>query len=59
VDIITVTADAPEESSTTSAGSASIIIGKPPMDCPSGWPIIPEYGLSSLPITRMDCLHCQ
>jgi len=22
------------------------------MDCPSGWPIIPEYGLSSLPITQ-------
>ncbi|MBI3397567.1 M23 family metallopeptidase [Candidatus Woesebacteria bacterium] len=37
-DIFTVTADTTDQLGVTSAGSASVRIGNPPEDCPSGWP---------------------
>lgn len=39
---ITITADVPEQSGVTAAGSASLRIGDPPEDCPADWPVYPE-----------------
>jgi len=52
IDTITVSATNAEGESVSSAGSASIKIGNPPEECPSGWPIMPEGGESSLTITQ-------
>jgi len=52
IDTITVSATNAEGESVSSAGSASIKIGNPPEECPSGWPIMPEGGETSLRITQ-------
>jgi murein DD-endopeptidase MepM/ murein hydrolase activator NlpD len=38
IDTFTVTADAPEKQGAQTATTASVIIGNPPDECPSGWP---------------------
>jgi murein DD-endopeptidase MepM/ murein hydrolase activator NlpD len=48
-DSLQVTADAGPNTNEVSTGSASVIIGDPPLDCPSGWPIVAASG-ESLPI---------
>ena len=46
VDTFTITADTPEAKGVTSASSASIVIGKPPMECPNNaWPLANDEGL--------------
>jgi len=44
IDTFTVTADVPEKENEIAAQSASIKIGKPPEDCPRGWPVSPPAG---------------
>lgn len=51
-DTITVTADAPEKPNQKAAGSATIVIGDPPDECPQGWPVMPEGGEASIGITQ-------
>jgi len=43
IDTITVTADTAEKKGVTAAGSATIKIGDPPEECPSGWPTNSGY----------------
>jgi hypothetical protein len=46
VNTFTVTADTVEQKGVTVANSASIIIGKPPMECPSNsWPLAGDVGI--------------
>lgn len=52
VDTINVAATLPDGKSVSSAASASIKIGKPPEECPEGWPIYPEGNEQLLPITQ-------
>ena len=49
--IVTVRATSPDGLA-QSAGSASVIIGKPVADCPLGWPISLEQGETSISITQ-------
>lgn len=51
VDTWTVTATA-EGLTTQGSGSASIIFGNPPDECPNGWPILPEGQESKLDIIQ-------
>ncbi|MDP3994385.1 MAG: peptidoglycan DD-metalloendopeptidase family protein [bacterium] len=55
VDTVTVTADAPEQAGAVAASSAVIKIGKPPEDCPGGWPVSGDYGISQTP--HGSCTH--
>jgi hypothetical protein len=49
VNTFTVTADAQEEKGATSITSASIIIGKPPADCPTNsWPLANNEGIDNV-----------
>jgi hypothetical protein len=61
VNTFTVTADTVEEKGVTTAGSASIIIGKPPMECPNNaWPLANDEGLNSVtqgPMTPQGWTH--
>ncbi len=54
---INVTADTAEASGVSSSGSASLRIGNPPEDCPSGWPVYPEGGEQYLRITQGPHTH--
>lgn len=52
IDTFTVTADSPDAKGVSAAGSASIKIGNPPDDCPSGWPVHREGGEGPIPIKQ-------
>lgn len=51
-DSLQVTADAGANLNEVSTGTASIVIGNPPLDCPSGWPIMPFAGEAPLLISQ-------
>ncbi|MCX6703970.1 MAG: peptidoglycan DD-metalloendopeptidase family protein [Candidatus Woesebacteria bacterium] len=61
VNTFTVTADAVEEKGVTTAGSASIIVGKPPMECPNrAWPLANDEGINNVtqgPMTPLGWTH--
>jgi hypothetical protein len=52
IDTITVTANAPGAENTSDSATESVIFGNPPADCPSIWPITPDKGYTSYPITQ-------
>lgn len=52
IDTMTVTADSPDAKNSSAAGSASVKIGAPPDDCPSGWPVHREGGEGAIPIKQ-------
>ena len=50
-DIITVTADSPDQPGVSTSGQASICFGNCPQECPSDWPVAPEGGETRLTVT--------
>jgi len=59
VDTISVIADAPEMNGAEAASSAIIKIGKPPEQCPSGWPVSGVYYLTQGPGGNYSHKLCQ
>jgi len=59
VDTISVIADVPEMNGAEAASSAIIKIGKPPEQCPSGWPVSGVYYLTQGPGGSYSHKLCQ